>query len=291
MRTLFLAVGLLVSCSGCFGPAPAAEFVQQAERLHDGALASTVTRDSDLGEYFQLVGQRLLDAARQQVPGKVQNEFFSRLRFHLVNVDVPNAYATGGSHLYFYAGLFQRCRTEEELAAAMAHALAHAINLDLEHTNMRPDPRMPLDRVAWQFVVNRFTLAQERAADRLAFEIYAAGGWDARRFPTLFDHLKDEFPDRQAADREPLSVRAGNARSWLADASRGRRRLPVADPRTFASLRRQAASMGRAAGTADAQLFLRAFPNCILSGDLPEQVEAQQRLRPPPPPPTRLEPS
>ena len=60
-------------CSGCFGPAPAAEFVRQAQRLHDGALASAVVPDSDLREYVQFVGQRIIDAAKAAEPGKVHD--------------------------------------------------------------------------------------------------------------------------------------------------------------------------------------------------------------------------
>src|SRR4051794_14329504 len=43
----------LFALNGCAtGPVPAAEFVQQAEQLHRGALASTVTRNTDLNDYF-----------------------------------------------------------------------------------------------------------------------------------------------------------------------------------------------------------------------------------------------
>jgi hypothetical protein len=68
--------------------------------------------------------------------------------------------------------------------------------------------------------------------------------------------------------------------------------LPVADPKTFISLRDQAAQIQEPASASVPLIFLRAIPNCILSGDTREQREAQERLKPVAPPPQHpLEPS
>ena len=70
------------------------------------------------------------------------------------------------------------------------------------------------------------------------------------------------------------------------------RQLPVADPRTFESLRKHATSLRFASpANNEARLYLVAFPNCILSQDLPYQKEAQEKLRPPPPPAVQIEPN
>jgi predicted Zn-dependent protease len=280
---------VLVFCGGCFGPAPAAEYVRQAQRLHDGALASAVTSDADLRDYVQLVGQRLVEAAKAAEPGKVHDPVLSQMQFHLVGCAVPNVFTTGGSHLYVHSAVFQLARTEDELAAAIAHAYAHAMNLDIEHVGMRPDPARPLPGVAWDFVVNRLKLPQEQEADRLAFEVYTKAGYDPSRFAALFENLA-QVAAPQAPDRIPPAARAKAAQSWAGEAPKVRRPLPVADPRTFATLRSGAARLSPT-GSPDAQLILRAFPNCLLAGDTPDQQSAQQQLRPPPPPPTRLEPS
>jgi len=289
MRPSAACIVLLLFCPGCFGPAPAAEYVRQAQRLHDGALASAVTSDADLRDYVQLVGQRLVEAAKSAEPGKVHDPVLSQMQFHLVGCPVPNVFTTGGSHLYVYSSVFQVAQTEDELAAAIAHAYAHAMNLDIEHVGMRPDPARPLPGVAWDFVVNRLKLPQEQKADRLAFEVYTKAGYDPARFVALFENLA-QVAAPQAPGRIPPAARAQAARSWSDDAPKGRRPLPVADPRTFATLRGGAARL-LPTGSPDAQLILRAFPNCLLAGDTPDQQAAQQQLRPPPPPPTRLEPS
>lgn len=280
---------LTICCSGCFGPAPAAEYVTQAQRLHDGALASAVASDADLRDYVQLVGQRLIDGAKSAEPGKVHDPVLSEMHFHLVGCPVPNVFTTGGSHIYVNSALLGLAATEDELAAAMAHAYAHALNLDVEHVGMRPDPARSLQAVGWEFVVNRFKLPQEQEADGLAQELYTKAGYDPEQFARLFDRLA-QVPAPQAPDRIPPSVRAQAARMRAKDSGRPRRPLPVADPRTFTSLRQQATSL-QSTGSPEAQVLLRAFPNCLLAGDLLEQQAAQQQLRPPPPPPTRLEPS
>lgn len=278
-----ISVFLLVFCSGCFGPAPAAEYVLQAQRLHEGALASAVASDPDLRDYVQLVGQRLIDAAH------VRDPVLSRMKFHLVGCPVPNAFSTGGSHLYLTSGLFQVAQTEDELAAALAHAYAHAVNLDIEHVGMHPDPARPLRAIAWEFVVDRFKPSQERDADRLAFELYTRAGYDPAQFAALFDRLA-QIPGPQAPDHIPPAERAQAARSWARAVPRERRPLPVADPRTFATLRQRGAALAPT-GSAEAQTILLAFPNCLLSSDTPQQQAAQQQLRPPSPPATKLEPS
>ncbi len=70
----------------------------------------------------------------------------------------------------------------------------------------------------------------------------------------------------------------------------------MADSRTFQALREQANSLRFASAAAgsdnrEALLYLLAFPNCILSPDTPQQVEAQELLRPPPPPTVEVEPN
>jgi hypothetical protein len=54
--------------TGCAPPAPTKAFVEQAARLHNQALVPTVATDTDLTEYFQIVGQRLMDGAHAAAP-------------------------------------------------------------------------------------------------------------------------------------------------------------------------------------------------------------------------------
>lgn len=286
-----------LACLGCLlaggcAPAPARIFVDQADRLHNQSLASAVVGDRDLSEYVQLVGLRLSDAAHEVVPQRVANSFFSNIQFHLVDTPVVNAFTTGGRHVYVYRGLFQFCETEEELAAAMAHAYAHIINRDVEHLAMKPDPKRPLNLVAWQFVSDRFTSEQETEADNLAFQLYVKAGWDPTKFENLWQRLRDRYAGAAAPDRPSLETRAMEARRWGKEVSPNEIRPPVADRKTFAALHRQLNALTGPLEPQDGgELFLTAFPNCLVSRDLPAEVAAQARLRPPAPPAVKLEPN
>ena len=289
----FLAPSLLaIFLIGCSAPAPSAKFVAMAQRLHDGALASTVNSNPDLRDYVQLIGDRIADAARKAVPNRANEQLLSQLKCHLVDSPTVNAFYTGGHHVYIYSGFLKTCQNEDELAAAIAHEYAHAIALDVEKTRLRPDPNAPLPAVVYAFVLNRFTADQEQAADELGFLLYRRGGWEPSRFAALFDRLASVTPPYVAVDRASLPIRAQRIRASAPDESpRDWRRPPVADPKTFEALMTQVRSAPQANGPEASGVFLRAFPNCLLSGDPPETLEAQAQLRPPPPPPTRLEPS
>ena len=291
--TPVLAVSLLLALApGCNRPRPAQAFVQQARRLHVDALASAVCREGDLGEYVQLVGDRLVAGAREAAPEKARDPMFARMRFHVVDVDTVNVFTTGGEHVYVYAGLVGACESEEELAAAVAHGLAHALNLDVQALPIRPDPDAPPPAVAWQFVLNRFTAQQEWAADKLAFALYARAGWDPERFGALYIRLGDTYDGPTSVDRAPLSIRPEAKGVSGVEPNRRWRRANVADRRTFAELRQAARSAAAAAprGMA-AEVLLRAMPNCVLPADQRDQLEAQEMLRPPPPVETPIEPN
>ena len=293
---LVTAVALCAAfCAGCNnGPRPNQQFVQQARRLHQEGLAPAVVRQTDLTEYVQLIGERLVRGARSAAPDKTRDPMFGRMRFHLVNVTTPNVFTTGGEHVYVYTGLVRLCATEEELAAAMAHAVAHAVNLDVQALGVRPDPNLPPAGIVWQFVTNRFTARQEWEADKLAFAAYARAGWDPDRFGALWTRLADlpAWNVPAAVDRAPLAIRPEAARVSGVEPQRRWRKPPEADRQTYEDLRRQAEAMARTAPMQQpAQVFLRACPNCVLPADRPEQVEAQEQLRPPPVDEVPIEPS
>jgi predicted Zn-dependent protease len=286
-----MSLVLFMAVTGCQPTAPAAKFIDQADRLHRGALASTVVADSDLNEYVQEVGDRVVAAARVVAPNKVNDAFISRVRCEVVISNTINAFSTGGTHVYITTGLLRQCETEEQLTAAIAHAYAHLLNLDLEATKMKPDPAVPLQLVVWNFVTNRYTREQERSADALAAAIFAQAGYDPERFGGLFERMEGFNGGRTAPDRESLPGRAADAMAAASTAKRSDRALPVADPETYASLREKAAKFEEPATETVPLVFLRAFPNCVLAADTPEQLAAQARLKPIPPPTAKLEPN
>jgi predicted Zn-dependent protease len=290
---VLLAFAAAACAAGCQSPpVPAAEFVVQADQIHDAALAATVAPDGDLNDYLNEIGRRIIAGATAANPNNTKDPTLANVKFHLVaSPEVVNVFGTGGRHVYVYSGLFRNCETEEELAALMAHAYAHALDLDLQQTRMRPDPGRTLenlDRVIYAFVTNRTTAEHERRADERAFEFYARGGWDPRRFGNIFEVLRDKGIEGATGpalpDRPSLEQRISLARdrlSGLPGASRDWRKPNVADNQTYQQLRTAAGNLPEGPGPTlnRSWLYLRAFPNCVLPTDGPKQREAQEWLR------------
>jgi predicted Zn-dependent protease len=233
---------------------------------------------------------RIIAAAHVVAPDKTENSFFDEVEFDLVDCPIPNCFATGGKHVYVYAGLFKFCQSEEELATAMCVAYAHLINLDVENIGIVPDPARTMRQDVWQFVTKPFNAQQEQAADQLAFEIYTKAGWDGMKFEYLFQRVGDEYSAPADAPREAIAARAMAAHALSRTASLADRLPNVADRRMFAELRRSAVALsGNANG--EGELYLLALPNIVLSHELPQEQAAQERLRPPPPSQVPLEPN
>jgi hypothetical protein len=279
---------LVLAAAGCqSGPRPTPEFVEQAELLHQNALRQAVVGDRDLNDYFAEIGKRVVAGATAANPANTRDPTFAAMQFHLVGSDVVNAFGTGGRHVYVYNGLVQACQSEEELAALMAVQYAHALERDVEDTGMRPDvrggtDRTSVDRVAFQFVTSQFSAEQLLRADRRAFDFYVFGGWDPAKYPLAYERLKSlqrlDLPPTSGGgdDRRPrptLSARAAAAREAASGPpakARDRRQPTVADAQTFAELKRTAEGIStRMDGAGRAFLYLAAFPNVVLPGDLP----------------------
>jgi hypothetical protein len=294
---LVLLLPLVLAATGCQGgPRPAAEFVRQAEVLHESALGAAVVRNPDVETYIDLVGKRIVAAAAAVDPNNTRDPTLANLRFHLVANDVANAYGTGGGHVYVYSGLLQLCESEEELAALMAVQYAHALSLDVQRTGMRPDVAGGTDplaaaRVVLLFVNAPFPAAWSLAADRRAFDVYARGGWDPAKFAEAYERLRIrgyELPPAAGGDGRPrpsLDARAAAARglrATLPAEAREWRADTVADTAGFRDVKARAAEAARQLRDAPAQragLYLAAFPNVVLPADLPPQVQAQAQIR------------
>ncbi len=194
-----VCITLMLLLQGCQAPAPPSKFLEQADRLHEQALGQTVLTDPELADYIQQVADRIANAAHDVAPEKVNAAFINRVRCQLVNCRTINCFSAGGVHVYVTNGLFQQCESEEQLAAAIAHAYAHLINLDLETTKLRPDGGGPLSMAVWQFVANRFTLAQSGGPMRWPCESTAAPDgipFGFRHFSSIWNHSPAEMSRR-----------------------------------------------------------------------------------------------
>lgn len=133
VRTMVLCLlpAVLMAAGGC---ASDKAIISQAQQFHGGIEKAVIT-DPVLDGYLNEVGKRIIDQAREMSRAdkgpKAHREgdnawmFGSDMKFHLVNSKTINAFTTGGNHMYIYTALFDLCKTEDELAAVMAHEFAH----------------------------------------------------------------------------------------------------------------------------------------------------------------------
>src|SRR6185436_17634032 len=100
---------------------------------------------------------------------------------------------------------------------------AHALDLDVQRTGLRPivnagaDP-LSVSRVVFLFTAIPFSGTQCLEADKRAFEIYVRAGWDPARFADIYERLQVRgynVPASTGIDGQPramLSARASAAR-------------------------------------------------------------------------------
>jgi predicted Zn-dependent protease len=244
------------------------EAVKQANVIHD-AVGPTLSADPELTAYVREVGKRLVEGARKSDAQRGALDSV-RVDFHLVNNPAVNAFSTGGEHIYVYAGLFLRCGSEEELAAAMAHAMAHTTLRHLAKKDL-PDSTDAVV-LASQIIKAPYTPAEESDADKAAFQYYAHAGWDPYRFGDVYQRV---------GGRE-YNLRSQDPRRWadqLPSASQSWRRSPVADDRTFVQLQQKAKATPSPIRSDKPATILSALPNCLAATDQGEQAAARTRLQ------------
>lgn len=130
-RAVFLSVVLLLSaCAGV----PVWENdepyeVQQGEEKHKAILERTpVYDDEKLARYVSTIGNKI--AAASDRPS---------LKWHFTVLDSPveNAFATMGGYVYITRGLLAYLRNESDLAAVLAHEVAHICHRDSQRRSVR----------------------------------------------------------------------------------------------------------------------------------------------------------
>jgi len=252
--------------------------IEQGNSLHRGLGAAMVSDETRLRGYMQQISGRLLGAAKEVAKeksigrtGESADWMFSReMQFYIAASGIPNAFASGGHQVYVLLGAMQKCSSEDELAAAMAHAYAHTLLGHVRQNVGAIGADAPAGAIVVRFVEHRFNRKQEEEADDLAFTIYARAGWDPVAFVSMLEHLEAE-KGRVAAIQSRLERLPPAAQEWS--------RPPIADARRFEEHRSGAAAIVAQKRPPQAvERLLAAFPNCFLPEDLPVQREAQREL-------------
>ena len=291
---LILALVLLVGAGGAGGCANDQKVMAVANNVHTG-LQPAVMEDQQLQAYLQKVGDRIIESAvaldkngygpkSHTKSGDDNGWMFSdQMRFYLVNSKSLNAFTTGGKQMYIYNELFLNCKSEDELAAVMAHEYAHVY---ARHVKSGMDRQLAQNvgtgavgvgaglasfllggglssslstgqsaagvaSSAGKFVGMGFTREDEDEADKIGFVFYTHAGWDPDHFADFFKQMiaagYDKMPEMMS-DHPKLSSRVANTDKRIgklpADQAKWRK-PPIADEKEFAALRERAAQLAR----------------------------------------------
>jgi len=214
---------------------------RELSRAFMRSVRKALSFDSDplLNDYLHTLGQRLV-AASGASDGFV---------FFLINEPAANAFAGPGGHIGVFTGLILATTAESELAAVLAHEIAHVKQKHLlrmfESQRRQALPTVALliaaallgarvegqvgaaamagvQAAAAQSRLN-FTRDHEEEADRIGIEILAQAGYDPYALPGFFENLgkSTRFEERSAPELlRTHPVTAGRIADGLARAER-----------------------------------------------------------------------
>lgn len=155
--------------------------------------------DPVVQDYVASVGQQIVASAPNVPEG-------TEFRFRVIDApDQVNAVTLPGGYIYVYSGLLRMVDTEAELAAVLAHEVAHVADRHvaaqlvqvvglqtLASLALGEDPSMLARLVASVAATGsllQFSRDAEREADRLGVLYTARGGWDPGGYVTFFQAL------------------------------------------------------------------------------------------------------
>jgi predicted Zn-dependent protease len=229
---LLLLAAALLAAGGCAGAdvmsvatlaakgvpkaAQAARPISDSEEYYLGrAVAARVlgryplSQDPQLTLYVNEVG--LAVARKSSRP-----ETFRGYHFAVLDTPEPNAFACPGGIIFITRGLMAMCDNEDQLAAALAHEVAHVANKDGANSISKarwtevvtamgaeaarqyggaPGSLVSLfegsiDDVFKTIVVNGYSRGAEEAADREALRTLSRAGYDPQALPQLLSKMQ-----------------------------------------------------------------------------------------------------
>ncbi len=166
---------------------------------------SKLLNDQVVTQYVGELGQRLARSSDIKEP----------LVIKVVDSDEVNAYALPGGYFYVNTGLILAAQSESELAAVMAHEIAHIAarhatrNMTkVQIWNIVSIPMMfvggpvgmavrEVSTLAMPMSINKFSRDAEREADLLGIEYEYAAGYDPNAFVEFFERIKTSGKDKQ----------------------------------------------------------------------------------------------
>ena len=273
--------------------------IERADRLHQVLAPAVVeSRSARLDRYFTQLAERITAAAKElQQQGLIHPGgegawvFGKDIEFHLVDSDLPNAFTSGGKHIYLYTGLLQLCKSEDELASVLCHEYAHLYARHVLEDLRQEEPAGGGQEAAliYPYATLKILPAQGKQAEATGLVIYAKAGWDPSRYASLYERLGSNSGGGNI-DSALMRQRVADAESrmrTMPESANDWARPPIADDARFAQLVNEAHALAGATSPPQrTTLLLETFPSCLANGETSGQVSARERLFPSAPAPT-----
>lgn len=179
--------------------------VQDQKKLGDQAAAEVIRKYRILNDRraqrVEDVGDRLVDALSSKDRGPWD------YRFYLIDSKEVNAFALPGGSIFIFTGLYDRMRTEDELAGVMAHELTHVRKEHWANMTAKAAKRqaglgvlLGLTKAGrgWQTAAGlannllnlKYSRSEEDQADSLGLQDMVAAGYNPRGMLGLFRILQ-----------------------------------------------------------------------------------------------------
>lgn len=157
-----------------------------------------LVRDPVVNQYIRELGQRLVRNSDAKIPFTIK----------VIDSGEINAFALPGGYFYVDSGLIVAAQNESELAAVMAHEIAHVAarhaTRNMTKVQIWNIVTMPflffggpagmavrqVSNMAYPMSVRKFSRDAEREADLLGIEYAYAAGYDPLAFINFFERLK-----------------------------------------------------------------------------------------------------
>ena len=179
------------------------EEIDAGNRMAAGYLShmpkSTQTSDAALAVYVDRIGQQLALNAHRRLP----------YRFHYVpQMEVVNAFALPGGHVFVGKGLIAMMTSEDELGDVIGHEIEHidhyhcAERLQVE-AQLRHVPLGGLAILPIELFQAGYNKEQELEADREGIRLASKAGYSATAVTRLFTVMDQRYHERQIGARTP----------------------------------------------------------------------------------------
>jgi len=199
--------------------------------------SSKLVTDPEIAEYVNRIGQNLVRNSDSRVPFTIK----------VLDSGEVNAFALPGGFFYVDSGLILAADSEAELAAVMAHEIAHVAarhatkNMTKQQIwNMASIPLMLIGGPAAYAIAEvasiavplgflKFSRDAEREADMLGLQYDYAAGYDPQAFVQFFEKLKVEEKKKHSNIAKMFSTHPMNSERITAAQEEIRTYLPDRD--------------------------------------------------------------